>query len=144
MEIWKDIKEYEGYYQINQYGVVRRLKKNGFRIKKNVLDKDGYVCINLSKDKIIKGFKIHRLLAQSFIDNLNNFKEINHKNGIKNDNNISNLEWCDRSHNLKEAYKLGLKKFNMTDEVKNKIREKRLVNNHLYKRNKLGQYVKLD
>ena len=142
MEIWKDIEGYEGLYEISNLARIRRINKNGIRIKKKVLDKDGYECINLSKDKIIKGYKVHRLIAMHFIDNPNNLPEVNHENGIKNDNRISNLIWCDRSYNLKHAYKTGLKTHNwMTELVKDKIRNKRLNNSHLYKRNKLGQYV---
>jgi hypothetical protein len=57
-------------------------------------------------------FSVHRLVAKSFIPNPHNLPQVNHKNGIKHDNQIENLEWCDASHNQKHAVDLGLSKPN--------------------------------
>ena len=121
-EIWKDIPEYEGLYQASSLGNIRSIDRiiydknlkrsrnfKGKILKQNIRN-DGYLFVNLSKNGINKVVKIHRIIAKTFIKNSNNYKCINHINGNKQDNNINNLEWCTYSHNIKEAYKLGLKK----------------------------------
>ena len=83
-EIWKDIKGYEGLYQISNYGEVKSLeKKAGFstrkeKILKQHLDKDGYVKVYLCKNNKVKFLSVHRLIAEAFIPNPNNFPQINH------------------------------------------------------------------
>lgn len=110
---WKDIEGYEGLYQINGFGNIKSLyfKKNLAKEKmlKKYLNNKGYEFICLYKNKIKKQFLVHRLVVQSFISNINNL-EVNHKNGIKTDNRVENLELCSRSYNNKEAYRMGLKK----------------------------------
>lgn len=69
---------------------------------------EGYLEIALSVDGTRKYFLVHRVIAECFIPNPFNFPEINHINGKKTDNRISNLEWCDRSYNMKHAYREGL------------------------------------
>lgn len=97
MEIWKDIKGYENLYQVSTYGNIKSYYRN--KILKPKIDKDGYCLINLYKNKICKTFKIHRLVAQHFINNPNGYKEINHINEIKSDNHLVNLEWCTHKYN---------------------------------------------
>lgn len=120
-EIWKDIKGWEGYYQISNLGRVKSLyrivphklkgKKTIFeRILKPCIASPGYYSLGLRKDCKVKCARIHRLVALHFIPNPQNKPEINHKNGIKTDNRIENLEWVTRSENEKHAYKIGLKK----------------------------------
>lgn len=75
---------------------------------KPIINEKGYYRVDLSKERKSKRFRIHRLIAKTFIPNPNNFPEVNHINGNKKDNCINNLEWCTRKHNMKEAYKLGL------------------------------------
>lgn len=123
-EIWKDIKNYEGLYQVSNLGNVRSLDKidyiynfkkeqkvkrirKGKIIKHNISNK-GYKFVSLYKNKKRNNFYIHRLVAQTFIQNIDNLPIINHIDGNKLNNNISNLEWCTYSHNVKEAYRLGL------------------------------------
>ena len=74
--------------------------------------KSGYLRIYDGKQK--KSINIHRLIAEVFLDNPNDHKCVNHKNGIKTDNRLENLEWCNHSYNNREAYKLGLNKGNLT------------------------------
>jgi len=101
MEIWKDIPDYEGLYQVSSQGRIRNNKK----IRKLTLRKDGYLHIPLSKNGVTKYFLIHQLVAKTFIDNPLNYKEINHIDENKTNNIIENLEWCSRSYNIN--YGLG-------------------------------------
>lgn len=108
-EIWKDIKGYEGLYQISNFGNLISIKHN--RIKKIITQKNQrYLRNNLWKNGKYKSFSIHRLVAEAFLPNPNNFPVVNHKDGNKLNNNVNNLEWCTQSHNVKESYKLGLQK----------------------------------
>lgn len=104
-EMWKDIKGYEGLYQVSNLGRVKNILKN--KIKYTRLNK-GYVIIDLYKDGIRKTYQVHRLVAIAFIKNPNNYKEVNHISGIKTCNCIQNLEWCNRSMNMIHAHKMGL------------------------------------
>ena len=98
-EIWKDIVGYEGLYQISSFGNVRRLWKSKPILCKPSSDSHGYKQIVLTKDKKRKSYKVHRLVALAFIDNPNNYEEINHKDESKINNKIDNLEWCDHIYN---------------------------------------------
>ena len=118
-EIWKDIPEYEGIYQINNFGIVKRIERKS-KYRKNVKIKEkiikeyigtwGYKMVSLYKNNHQKTEFVHRLIAKTFIQNPNNYPVINHKDGNKLNNNINNLEWCTVSHNNKEAYRIGIKK----------------------------------
>lgn len=117
VEIWKDIKGYEGYYQISNLGNVKSLRdfKNKKiicreKILKNHINKNGYVYIGLCKDKNHKTHRVHRLVAQTFIDNPDNLPQVNHIDGDKSNNCVDNLEWCTRSQNQIHAYKHNLSK----------------------------------
>ena len=123
-EIWKDIKDYEGLYQISNYGRIKSLSRKVFRynhiakrkieivykekIRKTRIDKDGYYIINLHKNNIMKTYKVHRLVGENFIENKENKPYINHKDGNKLNNNILNLEWCTAKENVIHAWKTGL------------------------------------
>lgn len=93
--LWKSIPGYEGIYEISTAGEVRG--KNGPR--KILLTWDGYAYVKLCNRGKEKKHKVHRLVALAFIQNPNNLGEINHKNEIKTDNRVENLEWCDRVYN---------------------------------------------
>ena len=94
-EIWKDIPNYEGEYQVSNLGRVKSLLFNKEKILKTRIHSQGYELVNLKN----KTYKVHYLVAITFIDNPKGFKELNHKNEIKNDNRVENLEWCDRKYN---------------------------------------------
>ena len=98
-EIWKDVNGYEGIYKVSNLGNVRRNKT----LKKNI-DTKGYYYVNLSKNGKVKNYRVHQLVAKAFIENKNNFIEVNHIDGIKTNNLVSNLEWCDHKHNMKHAH----------------------------------------
>lgn len=93
-------------YEVSNYGNVRHKKRKN-NLKPNDKGK-GYKQLHCRIEGKRKVFYIHRLVAQEFCDNPNNYKEINHKNGKKNDNNSNNLEWCSRSENMKHALNNGL------------------------------------
>lgn len=116
-EIWKDIKGYEGLYQVSNLGRVKSLprvvnhgnyvyKRRG-RIKLSFNSK-GYDFIKLHKDTHRKVYLVHRLVAEAFIPNPNNFAVVNHKDGVKTNNFVDNLEWCTASDNTKHAIHTGL------------------------------------
>lgn len=117
MEKWIDLNNDFGEgYEISSLGQVRskdfkdswnRLRKG--RILKHSLDKRGYPRVRLSINYLKESFRIHRLVAQAFIPNPLNLPQINHKDGIKTNNTIVNLEWCDNNYNQKHAIDNGLK-----------------------------------
>lgn len=96
-EILKDIEGYEGLYQISNLGNVKSLISN--KILKPKKDKDGYLMVNLYKQGKVKTYKIHRLVTQAFIENPNNYLEVNHRDEDKTNNYVTNLEWCTREYN---------------------------------------------
>lgn len=100
-EIWKDIKDYEGLYQISSFGRVKSLysKVNMGKILKTRINNRGYCCVNLYKNSIMKSFMVHRLVAVTFIDNPDNKPCIDHINTIKTDNSVSNLRWVTHKEN---------------------------------------------
>jgi hypothetical protein len=127
MEIWKDIKDYEGIYQASNFGNLRSLnyKRSGkIQVLKPALDNKGYLRTALMKSGVLKTVKVHRVIAQTFIENLNNKPQVNHINGVKNDNTIVNLEWCDNTENQNHAIKLGLtkKRIRPLNELNKKIK----------------------
>lgn len=104
MEIWKDIKGYEGLYQVSNLGRVKSLKRyhvNSDRIMNFTPDKDGYLRVCLRKDKQCLTKRVHRLVAEAFIENDDPEHKIvvNHKNEDKTLNTVENLEWCTVSYN---------------------------------------------
>ena len=99
MEIWKDIKGYEGDYQVSSYGRVKSYKNGKEKILKPRLTTRKYLQVHFCKNKIVKNFQVHRLVALAFLPNPQNFPHINHKDENKMNNNLENLEWCDAKYN---------------------------------------------
>ena len=98
-EIWKPIKGYEGLYEVSNFGRIKSLKFGKERIIKGSKDKYGYLQVGLSKNNKSKTFKVHRLVAEAFIDNTDNLPQVNHKDENPSNNVVSNLEWCDAKYN---------------------------------------------
>jgi hypothetical protein len=101
------IKNYPNY-NVTKDGTVINNKKN--KELKPSLSSNGYYRVSLCNKNKIKTYKIHRLVAEAFINNSQNKKNVNHINGIKTDNRVENLEWSTSSENNLHAYKIGLKK----------------------------------
>jgi NUMOD4 motif/HNH endonuclease len=128
MEIWKDIKGYEGLYQISNYGNITNCRNYSAKTHSNKTkfgkllkprpNNCGYLRIGLYKDRKVKFFFIHRLVAQHFISNPLDKKMVNHIDGNKLNNHFINLEWVTLSENVKHAYANNL--------VKNIHSEKRI------------------
>lgn len=96
--IWKDIPGYEGLYKVSNTGKIFSCVTN--RELSVIQKSDGYTGITLcDKDHNKKQYRIHQLVAKAFIPNPNNYPFINHKNEIKNDNRVENLEWCSIKYN---------------------------------------------
>jgi len=111
-QLCKDIIDYEGRYKVCSNGDILSLPNRNNKYKeiklKQRLDVSGYPVVCLFKEKK-KMLKVSRLVAIHFLTNPDNLPQVNHKNGIKENNNVSNLEWCTPSENLKHAFKIGLK-----------------------------------
>lgn len=120
-EIWKDIAGFEGLYQVSNLGNVKRLISERVfeeRLIGRSIDRYGYVKRVLSKGGKNHCFTEHRLVAMAFIENPINKRTVNHKNGIKTDNTVENLEWNTNEENHQHARKNG---FFKTRPMKRKI-----------------------
>ncbi len=120
-EIWKDVRGYEGIYQVSNLGNVKTLKRN-MLLKVNNTSKYDYV--KLYKNGKGKVKKIHRLVAENFIENPNKLECVNHKDENKKNNNVNNLEWCTKKYNcnygtIKERMSKSLSKYKIAQKDKN-------------------------
>ena len=107
-EEWKDVKGFEGLYQISNYGRIKSLRFNKVRLMKPFIK--SYYMVELCVNSVRKTFMVHRLVAEAFIPNPENKPQVNHIDGNKLNPRVDNLEWCTPSENLKHAYRTGLAK----------------------------------
>lgn len=108
-EEWRDIVGYEGEYQVSNLGRVKSFCSNKVKILKPAFSGD-YLFLYLYKKRQIKKCSIHILVAETFIPNLEDKPQVNHRDGDKQNNCVWNLEWVTPSENIRHAYKLGLAK----------------------------------
>lgn len=124
VEIWKNHPTIENLV-ISSFGNIKTEDRyvnsgNGKRLEKGIVlkqsnDKDGYKMISFNTGHKRETLKVHRLVAQTFLKNENNYNEINHIDGIKHNNNVENLEWCNRIQNIQRAINTGLKSVKQYD-----------------------------
>ena len=130
-EIWKDIQGYEELYQVSNLGRVKSLnyrktgKEKTLRLRNH---KTGYVYIGLSKNGETKHYRVHRLVAETFISNPNNYLEVNHKDENPSNNRVDNLEWCTHTYNVyygarNKRISNKLKNYKRTEEHERKVKE---------------------
>lgn len=122
MENWKSIKGYEGFYEVSNLGNVKSLERQVSgrfisskrivkeRILKPKISKYGYLEVSLHKEGKLSTKRVNRLVATAFINNVNNYPQVNHIDGDKLNNKVDNLEWVSNSMNQLHAHKTGLKR----------------------------------
>ena len=102
MEIYKNINGFEGLYQVSNKGNVKSLVNNKGVAREKVLKPvigNGYKRVRLFKDKTSKLYSVHRLVANAFLHNPNNYPCVNHKDECRTNNVVENLEWCTHKYN---------------------------------------------
>ena len=122
MEVWKDIIDYEGLYQVSNLGRVKSVDrivnndKKKYKLKgillSKCISKKGYYIVSLCKNSKSKTFLVHRLVSNAFIKNNLNKPCVNHIDGVKTNNKVSNLEWCTYKENTQHALKNKLMNIN--------------------------------
>lgn len=154
-EVWKPVKGYEGIYEISNLGKVKslsRIKKCGWKDSKPQITKEKILKqhidnLGYERVKLLDGSKtVHKLLAETFLPNPDNYNEINHKDGDKLNNSLDNLQWCTRSENIKHAFEIGLKtpkkgeENNKSKLKENDVREiRKLFSTGNYSKSELGR-----
>lgn len=105
IEIWKDVLNYKGHYQVSNLGNIKSLRFGKEKILKINANSEGYYTVNLSEKSISKTFNVHRLIAVHFIINSENLSDVNHKDSDKLNNHHTNLEWTSRRENIVHKFK---------------------------------------
>lgn len=141
-EIWKQVLGYEGLYEVSSYGRVNSLGNHNSKRKEKILKPGlrgkGYKHVILAKDKQAKSFSVHRLVATSFIPNPLNLETVNHRNKVKTDNNVENLEWMTPQQNVEhgQSKSYSVKHQHLGEfcffNVSKFIREHKLARSHFY------------
>lgn len=126
-EKWVSVPDYKNVYEVSDAGNVRRV--GGGKLKPHVNFRNGYVYVCLSKHNQKKTYRLHRIVAKAFLGDREDM-QVNHIDGNKTNNSLSNLEWVTQSENMKHAYRTGLEKIvtkrviNLdTNEIYNSVTE---------------------
>lgn len=153
IEEWKDIKGYEGLYQVSSLGQIRSLdiliniedskkdrayksRKKG-KILKPFLSNNGYLRVCLCKDRKQTTKAVHRLVAETFLSNPRELPQVNHVDGNKSNNCVANLEWCTAQENIKHSWDNGLSK--VTKEMREHCKK---YNKKVNQYDKRGDFLK--
>lgn len=123
METWKAIAEYEGLYEVSDQGRVKSLKHGKEKILKPQKNTDGYLHVGLYKDGHTKHTLVHRLVAEAFIPNPNNLTTVNHKDEVKTNNTVGNLEWM----SIKDNNNYGTRNRRITESQINDKNKSKVV-----------------
>lgn len=108
-EEWRQVDGYDGDYEVSSFGRIKSYKKGLHKLLKIHFNIKGYPVVHITKlHTQPKSRSIHRLVGLTFIPNPENLPQINHKDGVKTNNNVSNLEWCDNTYNQRHAWENGL------------------------------------
>ena len=126
-EIWRDIKGYDGMYQISNYGRIKSFKKGNIKILKPNLHTGGYLYVILSKHNKTKHHYVHILVAQAFIPNPDGLPEVDHRYGNKFDNYAGNLRWVTPKQNSENTMALGLREFPEGEDCPNAVLNAALI-----------------
>ena len=113
-EVWKDIQGFEGLYKISSQSVILNMLSH--KVLKQTINHEGYCRVALRKNGTNSSHRVHRLVASAFLPNPQNLPLVNHKNEIKHDNMVNNLEWCTHLHNVKEGCKKNRTRDKITKE----------------------------
>jgi hypothetical protein len=132
---WRHVPGFENVYAINPLGEIKRIETG--KVLKAAIAKNGYYVVSLWKNNKGKTMYIHRMLAEVFIENPNNERTVNHIDGDKTNNDLSNLEWVSYSENNKHAYETGLKV--VSENVRNWARQRAIEFNSNRGKLKNGQ-----
>ena len=123
----KDVCGYEGLYKVDENGNVFSVRNN--KLLKRMMFPSGYEYVHLCNGKgKTKLFRVHRLVAETFIPNPNNLPEVNHKDGDKLNNNVKNLEWCTNLENMRHSVETGLRNVKGENNPSAKLTVKDVVN----------------
>lgn len=114
-EIWRDIKDFAGYYQISTKGRIKSFHRGKITILNQQITHDGYLRIELRRPGKIRRCGIHIIVTETFLLNPNNLPEVNHEDGVKSNNCVENLKWVTKSENRRHAIEMGLVKSGCDD-----------------------------
>jgi len=144
---WRNIPGYEGYYEISEYGDIKNVKTGKIR-KTRINKKHGYIDIDLYKEGICQWKRVHRLVAETFIDNPNNLPIVMHLDNNKTNNHYTNLKWGTISENTIQAIQDGLEDNRYCYELYNDTEKIRILGSQDlstmvgYKHSQLTFYIK--